>query len=99
MDRVPNMGMPRDMLQHVSLVRVDDVKWQIRIKAVHEAIYEHNHGVGGAAVEKLLKEDSLVPVAVSVFFTMHLVLMLYCFRMHSPTSYHYSTSICSRCWW
>ena len=51
MDRVPNMGMPRDMSQRVSLVHVDDVKWRIRVKAAHEAIYEHNHRVGGVAVE------------------------------------------------
>jgi len=98
MDRVPNMGMPRDMSQHVSLMRVDNVKWRIRVKAVHEAIYEHNHGVGGVAVEKLLKEHSLVPAAVGgVFLIMCLVLMFYGFRMHSLTSYHYSTSICLRC--
>jgi len=98
MDRVPNMGMPRDMSQHVSLVRVNDVKRRIRVKAACEAIYEHNHGVGGVAVEKLLKEHSLVPAAVGgVFLIMHLVLMFYGFRMHSLTSYHYSTSICLRC--
>jgi len=98
MDRVPNMGMPRDISQRVSLMRVDNVKQRIRIKAAREAIYEHNHGVGGVAVEKLLKEHSLVPAAVGgVFLIMHLVLMFYSFRMHSLTSYHYSTSICLRC--
>jgi len=98
MDRVPNMGMPRDMSQHVSLVRVDDVKWRIRVKAAHEAIYEHNHRVGSVAVEKLLKEHSLVPAAVGgVFLIMRLVLMFYSFRMHFLTSYHYLTSICLRC--
>jgi len=56
MDHVPNIGMPRDMLQHVSLVHVNDVKRRIRVKAACEAIYEHNHRVGGVAVEKLLKE-------------------------------------------
>ena len=86
------------MSQRVSLVCVDDVKWRIRVKAAHEAIYEHNHGVGGVAVEKLLKEHSLVPAAVGgVFLIMCLVLMFYSFRMHSLTSYHYSTSICLRC--
>ena len=98
MDRVPNMGMPRDMSQRVSLMRVDDMKRWIRIKAVREAIYEHNHGVGCVAVEKLLKEHSLILAAVGgVFLIMRLVLMFYSFRMHSLTSYHYSTSICLRC--
>ena len=59
MDRVSKMGTPRDMLQRVSLARIDDVKQRIRAKAAHDAIYKHNHGVGDAAVEKLLKEDSL----------------------------------------
>jgi hypothetical protein len=32
------------------------------------AIYEKNNPVDGAAVEKLLKQDSLVPTVVSVSF-------------------------------
>ena len=56
------------MSQCVSLVHIDNVKWRVCVNAVCEAIYEHNHGIGGAAVEKLLKEHSLVPAAVGVFF-------------------------------
>ena len=68
MDRVPNMGMRRDMSQHVSLMRVDNLNRRHRVEAACEAIYEHNHGVDGKAVENLLKVDSLVPAAVGVFF-------------------------------
>ena len=68
MDRVPNMGMRQDMLQHVSLMHVNNLNQQHCVEAVCEAIYEHNHGVNGKAVENLLKVDSLVPVAVGFFF-------------------------------
>ena len=68
MDHVPNMGMRQDMSQCVSLMHVDNLNWRHRVEAAHEAIYEHNHGVNGKAVENLLKVDSLVPVAVGVFF-------------------------------
>jgi len=33
-----------------------------------EAIYEENKGIGGVFVENCLREDSLVPAAVSVSF-------------------------------
>jgi len=100
MDRVPNMGMQCLEICCSMYPSCVSMMWsgRIRIKAAHEAIYEHNHGVGGVAVEKLLKEHSLVPAAVGgVFLIMRLVLMFYGFRMHSLTSYHYSTSICLRC--
>ena len=68
MDRVPNMGMHQDLSQHVSLVQVDDVNQRSRLDAAHMAIYEKNNPVDSAAVEKLLKQDSLVPTVVSVSF-------------------------------
>jgi len=68
MDRVPNMGMRRDLSQRVSLMHVDDVHQCSRLKAACEAIYERNNTVDGAAIERLLKDDSLVPTTVSVPF-------------------------------
>ena len=65
MDRVPNMGLRRDMVQRLSLARTDDVKRRSRVDAAREAVYGKNHTVDSAAVENLLKEDSLVPTAVS----------------------------------
>ena len=62
--RVPNMGMPRDMAQRMSLARVDDTKRRSRIRAAREAIYAKNHTIDSKAVENLLREDSLVPTAV-----------------------------------
>ena len=67
MDRVHNMGMPRDMTQRRSLARVDDIQRRSRVKAAHEAIYVKNSGIDTVAVENLLKEESLVPSAVSTF--------------------------------
>jgi hypothetical protein len=66
MDLVGNMGMYRDMIQRKSLARIDDTKRRSRIRSAREAIYLKNAPVDGTAVETLLKEDSLVPTAVSV---------------------------------
>ena len=68
MVRVPNMGMSRDLAQRVSLARVDDVDRHFRVQAAQTAIYENNHPVNGAAIKRLLDQDSLVPSTVSVFF-------------------------------
>lgn len=67
MDRVHNMGMPRDMTQRKSLIRIDNVQRRSRVEAAREAIYVKNSAIDGVAVENLLKEDSLVPAAVSIF--------------------------------
>jgi hypothetical protein len=74
MDLVPNMGMHRDMIQRKSLARIDDAKRRNRTWSAREAIYLKNFAVDSTAVETLLKEDSLVPTAVSVLFVMWLVL-------------------------
>lgn len=61
------MGRPQDISQRVTLARVDDVSRRTRVAAAREAMYEKgekNCPVNGAAVEKLLKKDSLVPTAV-----------------------------------
>ena len=68
MVRVPNMGMSRDLAQRVSLARVDDVDRRAHVQAARTAIYENDHPVDGAAMKRLLDQDSLVPSMVSVFF-------------------------------
>jgi len=60
------MGMPRDMMQRMTLARVDDVKRRNRVEAAREAIYVKNYAVDSQAVENLLQEDSLVPTVVWV---------------------------------
>lgn len=61
------MGMRRDMKQRVSPARADDVKRRNLIRAAREAIYLKNYAVDSDVVEKLLREESLVPTAVRVF--------------------------------
>jgi len=59
--------MCRDMTQCISLARIDDVKRHSRVGAACEAIYSENNTIDSAAVENLLKEESLVPTAVGGF--------------------------------
>jgi hypothetical protein len=67
MDRVRNMGMPRDMMQRKSLMRIDNVQRRSRVEAARKAIYVKNFAIDSVVVENLLKEESLVPLAVSIF--------------------------------
>lgn len=101
MVRVPNMGMRRDLAQRVSLARVDDVDRRARLHAARIAIYENNHPVDGAAVKRLLNQDSLVPSAVSGFFDIRLRStsdLSFFFRTHSQINCHHSILTCST-WW
>jgi len=61
------MGMHRDIMQRISLAHIDDVKRHSRVGAAREAIYSENNTIDSAAVENLLKEESLVPTAVGGF--------------------------------
>jgi hypothetical protein len=62
------MGMHRDMVQCMSLARVDNLEWRRRIKVAQEIIYLKNYGTDSKAVEDLLRQDSLVPTVASVYF-------------------------------
>lgn len=65
MDRVPNMGKPRDMAQRKTLARVDDEDRRHRIATARDNIYEKKYSVNSTvAVNALLQRDSLVPTAV-----------------------------------
>lgn len=89
MDRVPNMGMRRDMAQRISLARVDNIQYRNRVEAAREAVYTSNLGVDSTAVETLLKEHSLVPTTVSVLSLFSLELMVFIlqrFRVHFQES-------------
>ena len=100
MDRVPDMGLHRDLLERVSLVRVDDVDRRNRLNTARKAIYEKNNTVDGVAVENLLKEDSLLPAAVSVdIYEYSTDVEATCLRMHSLIGCHRSGLTCSVCWW
>lgn len=65
--RVHNLGMSMDRTQRRTQARVDD---EIRRKNVLKArslIYKHGHIINSAEIERLLKPESLVPTAVSLF--------------------------------
>ena len=95
---VCNMGMSRDLAQRVSLARVDNVDRHFRVQAARTAIYDSNHPVNGAAIKRLLDQDSLVPSTVSCLFLKcdcrcHLTL-----RMHSLKNYPCLALTCLICW-
>jgi hypothetical protein len=62
------MGMRRDMAHRMSLARVDNLERRGRIKAAREIIYVKGYKIDSKAVEDLLRQDSLVPTAASVYF-------------------------------
>ena len=87
LDRVPNMGMRRDMAQRMSLARVDNPERRSRIKAAREIIYVKDYKTDSKVVEDLLRQDSLVPTAVSVYLAMSLLMLTSCcIRMLFRTS-------------
>ena len=63
--------MTRDMKQRITLARVDGQQRRNKVDIARKHIYEKNHLVEGAAVENLLKEESLVPTAVRIRFLEH----------------------------
>jgi hypothetical protein len=56
--------MIRDMSQRRTMVRVDDEQRRSIVNSARHLIYEENHHVDGARVERLLQETSLVPTVV-----------------------------------
>lgn len=53
------------MKQRLSLARVDNEDRKRKVQTARRIIYEKNYAVNSEAVEKLLKEESLVPTSVS----------------------------------
>lgn len=100
LNRVRNLGMARDMTQRDTMARVDDVQRRSRIEAARRLIYEKNFTVNSAAVEKILRDMSLVPTAVRcllLLFTLTTMLTIGNDRMHFPTGYFLLVSIFTRC--
>src|SRR5271170_7941049 len=97
--RVPNMGMRRDMLQRVRLLRVDDNARRSKVSATRKLIYEKNYSVNAAAVESLLKYESLVPTSVRCPLLIPFIeFIVFCIpRMHFQIASQRLDSSCSRC--
>lgn len=66
MSRVDRMGTVRDMKERQALARTYDNQWRGKVDAARETIYQKNYAVDSDAVEKVLKDQSLVPTTVSV---------------------------------
>ena len=64
MSRLQNLGMKLDMKQRASLARIDDDARQRKVQIARRIIYEQNYAVNSEGVEKVLKEESLVPTLV-----------------------------------
>jgi hypothetical protein len=54
------------MKERASLARVDDDRRKDKISAARSIIYDKNYAVNSAAVENILKQQSLVPTSVSL---------------------------------
>jgi len=59
--------MARDMKQRVSMARTDDSDRRRKVAIARQFIYEQNRQISSVAVETLLRKDSLVAIAVSIF--------------------------------
>lgn len=64
LNRVHNLGMPRDMMQRETLARVDNLQRRNVVDAARRVIYDKNFQVNSTGVENILQATSLVPTAV-----------------------------------
>src|SRR5215472_3340393 len=67
LSNVHHMGKKSDMKKREKSLRVDDDNRRRKIHLAREIIYNKNYAVDSEAVEKLLREQSLVPTIVSLF--------------------------------
>ena len=65
MEHVPEMGTPNDMKRRQLLVRIDDDSRRGKVLRARDLIYERNYAVNTPKIEELLRDQSLVPTAVS----------------------------------
>jgi len=65
LSKVHLIGTKSDRKARAALVRVDDDRHRNLISAARKAIYQQNYDVDSAAVERMLKPQSLVPTSVS----------------------------------
>lgn len=63
--RVDKLGTVEDINQRKKLARVDDENKRGKVAKARDHIYRRNVAVDNDAVEKLLKDQSLVPTDVS----------------------------------
>ena len=59
------MGAPNDMRRRQLLAHTDDDNRQNKVLRARELIFERNYAVNTPQIEKLLRDQSLVPITVS----------------------------------
>jgi len=64
LDRIQNMGMPRDRQQRVTLKRIDNERRHYDIENARRLIYERNYAVNSKTLAKFLNTESWVPTLV-----------------------------------
>lgn len=64
MDRMHLVGTKQDQKQRLALGRADTPSYRAKISNARQLIYGNNLAVDSAAVERLLKPESLVPIEV-----------------------------------
>jgi hypothetical protein len=64
-NEISKLGSSEDCQKRLSSARVDDLKRRDNIAKARNLIYNENTRVNGIAVERILKEVSLVPNQVS----------------------------------
>ena len=99
LNRVHNLGMSRDMIQRRTLARVDDINRRYKVLAARRVIYEKHYQINSAAVEGLLRDESLVPTLVRDW--VHLVVLLNHKNLHRTrflSDCRHMGSKCHKCW-
>jgi hypothetical protein len=91
-------GMARDTAQRTAIVRVDNQTRQNKVYAARRLIYEKQYRVNAAAIEDLLKDESLVATSVRVSLLLGRLCHSRCpARMLSPTGWPLWATTSSRC--
>lgn len=76
-----DMGMSRDKKAHDKLGRKDDFKRRHMVADARKAIYQGRYAVDGEKVNKILGEQSLVPIAVCINFQLDETALILLSRM------------------
>ena len=79
--QVHQMGMPRDSNQCLTLARVDGIHRQGTVTAARCIIYDMHYPVNSAAVEALLKDESLTPNIVWFIFLYTIIIILIIYKL------------------
>ena len=103
LSRTHNFGMARDTTQRITMARVDDKSRQGKVHDARRLIFEKQYLVNGAAVENLLKDESLVPTAVRLSCllrhhrTTHRNISECLLRKARPSRLQFFLDVCCRC--